>query len=218
MSLVLTVEDIRKTYNGNEVFSGFSLTFEHARVFSLMGPNGSGKSTFLRLCALLEEPDSGSVKFFDGDRESAKDITLKRRITLVLPKGGIFNATVFDNISYGLKIRGVAKDEIRKRTARYLETFGLMEKKEQNALALSSGEAQRLCIARAMAIEPDLLFLDEPTASVDEKNSRIIEEIIIGMKEQGNPAVIMTTHDPAQAKRLSDRQFVIREKKIVLQN
>ena len=180
-----------------------------------MGPNGSGKSTFLRLCALLEEPDKGAVNFFDGEEAVCKDIRLKRRITLVLPQIGIFNATVYNNIAYGLKIRGTNNVEIHQKVRIYLESFGLMDKEKLNALTLSSGEAKRLGLARAMVTEPDILFLDEPTASVDEKNSRVIEEIILNMRKNGGPTVIMTTHDIGQAQRLSGRLLFIKDKKIL---
>lgn len=170
----------------------------------MTGPNGCGKSTFLRMAALIEKPDSGTVSFFSGDKVLVNDISLRRRITLVLPKVGLFNTTVYGNMAYGLKIRGIQNKDIEEKVEGYLKSFGLLHKKNQKALTLSSGESQRLGIARAMVTEPDFIFLDEPTASVDHKNSEIIEEIILNMKRQGHPTVIMTTHDAGQAERLAD--------------
>lgn len=215
MALVLRVGDLWKSYPGTDVLRGCDISFDRRGIYVLMGPNGSGKSTFLRLCALLEEPDRGKIDYLNGDRSLKKDITLKRRFTLVLPKAGIFNASVFSNMAYGLKIRGMRKSEVAERVDRCLESFGLASKKKQNALTLSSGEGQRLSIARAVVTGPEILFLDEPTASVDQKNSEIIEELIFGMKGQGGPTVIMTTHDAAQAVRLADVRLLIREGKIV---
>jgi tungstate transport system ATP-binding protein len=180
-----------------------------------MGPNGSGKSTFLRLCALLEEPDRGLISYVNGGERLEKNTALRRRITLVLPRAGIFNSSVFSNVAFGLKVRGVAKKEITNRVQQCLESFGLADKKRQNALTLSSGESQRLGIARAMVTEPEILFLDEPTASVDQENSEIIEEIILGVKKQGLPRVIMTTHDPRQAERLADFRLALRGGRVV---
>ncbi|MEW6108142.1 MAG: ATP-binding cassette domain-containing protein [Nitrospirota bacterium] len=217
MSLILKISDLWKAYNGNTVFSGCSFLFEKSGIYILMGPNGSGKSTFLRISALLEDADRGEIIYLSGQKAVEKDIGLKRRITLVLPKVGVFNTTVFKNMAFGLKIRGLKKKELEDRVNVYLESFGLIHKKNHNALTLSSGEAQRLGIARAMVTEPDILFLDEPTASVDQKNSEMIEEIILRMKNRGRPAVIMTTHDVAQAKRLADIMLVIREGRILAQ-
>jgi tungstate transport system ATP-binding protein len=214
MKLSLITSIIRKSYNGNEVLKDMSVSLTKNGIYVLIGQNGCGKSTFLRICALLEEPDSGEVAFYSDGTALAKDIPLKRRITLVLPRVGVFNETVFNNAAYGLRIRGIGKDEIREKVMACLESFGLAGKEKQNALTLSSGETQRLGIARATVTGPEILFLDEPTASVDQKNCEIIEEIISGMKKNGTPTVIMTTHDIGQAERLADILLVMKEGKI----
>ncbi|MGD1074972.1 MAG: ATP-binding cassette domain-containing protein, partial [Thermodesulfovibrionales bacterium] len=165
---------------------------------------GCGKSTFLRLCALLEDPDRGEITYFSGGHALGKDIALRRRITLVLPKVGVFNTTAFQNVSYGLRARGGKGTEIEKKVLKALEFVGLIDRSAQNALTLSSGETQRLGIARAMVIEPELLFLDEPTASVDERNTEIIEDIVLRMKRDGASTVVLATHDKEQAGRLGD--------------
>ncbi|MEK7308967.1 MAG: ATP-binding cassette domain-containing protein, partial [Nitrospirota bacterium] len=138
------------------------------------------------------------------------DIELKRRITLVLPKAGIFNTTVFKNVAYGLKIRGIKPMAIIEKVNTMLEFVGLNHKKKHNALTLSSGETQRLGIARALVINPDVLFLDEPTVSVDEENTEIIENIILDLKKTGRSTVIVATHDTLQAERLSDKVLILR--------
>lgn len=216
MALVLRVVNLWKKYPGSDVLQGCNVSFDRHGVYVLTGPNGSGKSTFLRLCALLEEPDRGMIDYLtDGGRTLSKDMALKRRITLVLPKAGIFNSSVFGNVAYGLKIRGLSRGDIEDKVDHCLESFGLIDKRKQNALTLSSGEGQRLSIARAMVTAPDILFLDEPTASVDHKNSAFIEEIIVGMKGSGGPIVVMTTHDVSQASRLADVRLMIGEGRIV---
>ncbi|MCL4457851.1 MAG: ATP-binding cassette domain-containing protein [Nitrospirae bacterium] len=210
MGLRLDVLNISKSYDGKPVLRDCSLSFDKADVYALMGQNGTGKSTFLRICALLENPDNGEVNYFSGSGIISKDIELRRRITLVLPKIGIFNTTVFQNAAYGLKIRGIKGNEMENRVEKALDFVGLIHKKDQNALTLSSGEAQRLGIARAIVIEPEILFLDEPTASVDEENTRIIENIILSMKEEGGSIIIITTHDRSQAERLADTLLIMR--------
>lgn len=210
MSLVLTLRQIRKIYGGPPVLQGCEFTFERQGIYTLMGRNGCGKSTLLRICTLLEEPDSGTVVYSNGDGPVPHDITLRRMITLVLPGGVSFNSSVFRNVSYGLRIRGIPSKGIEERVSDALEFVRLTHKREQNALTLSSGEAQRLSIARALAVEPRILFLDEPTASVDEANTAIIEEVIAGLRRRGI-TIIMTTHDPAQARRLADTRLLLHE-------
>ena len=215
MSLRLALSNINKNYNGKSVLQDCSFSFDKNEIYILMGPNGSGKSTFLRICALLEEPDRGEVNFFSGNDIVKKDIELKRKITLVLPKIGVFNATVFKNAAYGLKIRGLKKKEIEEKANMALEFVGLTHKKNQNALTLSSGETQRLGIARAIVIEPEVLSLDEPTASLDPYSTTIIEETITKIKKHGSLTIIIVTHNIFQAKRLADHVLFMYEGGIV---
>lgn len=214
MSLRLALSNINKNYNGKSVLQDCSFSFDKNEIYILMGPNGSGKSTFLRICALIENPDRGEVNFFRDDIVK-KNIELKRKITLVLPKIGIFNTTVFKNVAYGLKIRGLKKKEIEEKANMALEFVGLTHKKNQNALTLSSGETQRLGIARAIVIEPEVLFLDEPTASLDPHSTTIIEETINKLRKHNRLTIIMVTHNIFQAKRLADRVLFMYEGRIV---
>lgn len=214
MSLILAARNISKSYGGNTVLKDCTCSFDRRGVYVIMGKNGAGKSTFLRICSLLEMPDQGEIAFFQNGFPLPTDISLKRRISLVLPKVGVFNTTVFKNVAYGLRLRRMDKEPIEKKVAYALQVVGLVGKKNQNALTLSSGEAQRLGIARAMVIEPDILFLDEPTASIDERNTAIIEELVLNMKTTGSK-VIFTTHDRMQAERLADALLTIEEGKIV---
>ncbi|MBI5846681.1 MAG: ATP-binding cassette domain-containing protein [Nitrospirae bacterium] len=215
MSLSLQAVEIVKSYNGNPVLWGCSWSFAETGIYVLTGLNGCGKSTFLRICALLEQPDKGKVRYLDGAHEAPNDIALMRRVTLVLPRAGLFNTSVQKNVSYGLRIRGISGKESADRTESVLAFVGLSHKKDQNAATLSSGEAQRVAIARALVIDPEVLFLDEPTASIDEKNVGIIEDIILRLKQRGKTTVIMTTHDRAQAERLADRLLLLDKGKIV---
>lgn len=214
MSLGLTTLNIRKAYNGEVLLSDCSFSFSENGAYVLTGPNGCGKSTFLRICSLLEDPDSGEIRYFSQGNTIEKNLTLRRMISLVLPKVGIFNTTVLRNVSYGLTIRGIKGAEAEQKALEALEFVGLAHKRSQRALTLSSGETQRLGIARALVIQPQILFLDEPTASVDQRNTGIIEEIILGMKKQGNMTVIMTTHDAGQAERLADTLIQIKDGRI----
>ncbi|GAB4490295.1 MAG: ATP-binding cassette domain-containing protein [Thermodesulfovibrionales bacterium] len=204
MSLSLSVRNIAKSYGGREILRGCSFAFPERGVTVLMGPNGSGKSTFLRICAMLEPADAGEVAYADNGTPLAAGLGLRRRVTLVLPDTGVFNATVLKNVSYGLAIRGVPARQARGKAEHCLELLGLIGRKDQNARTLSSGETRRLGIARALAIDPEILFLDEPTSSVDQENTDIIQKLILGMKADQRPMVVMSTHDEAEARLLAD--------------
>ncbi|MEK6744334.1 MAG: ATP-binding cassette domain-containing protein [Nitrospirota bacterium] len=210
----LLATNIAKHYGGRTILSDCSYTFNGVGPYVLMGPNGCGKSTFLRICSLLEQPDAGDMLFMDDGIQLPHDIALRRRMTLVLPRTGVFNTTVFNNVAYGLTVRGVQKHVVREKVGSVLDFVGMAHKERQNARTLSSGETQRLGIARALAIEPEILFLDEPTASVDEENTAIIESIIGRLKQDGRTTVIMTTHDKDQAERLADTLLFITEHRI----
>jgi len=203
MDLGLKISNVHKQYNGKAALQDCSYTFMSGGIYALMGPNGCGKSTLLRVCALLEPCEQGNIAYFSGETVFPHDMVLRRRITLVLPRIGVFNTTVFKNVSYGLVLRGLRKATIVQKVNAALDLVGLMPKREQQALTLSSGEAQRLGIARAMILEPELLFLDEPTASIDVENTAIVEKVILGLRHTGRTTVILSTHDREQAERLA---------------
>jgi len=207
----LVIDHIRKDYDGRVILKDCSFTFGGSGASVLMGPNGCGKSTLLRVCSLLEQPDDGELLFMDDDGPLVQDIALRRRMTLVLPRTGVFNSNVFNNVAFGLTIRQMQKQVIQDKVREALAFVGLEHKEKQHALTLSSGETQRMGIARALAIDPEILFLDEPTASVDQENTAIIESIIMRLKKAGRTMVIMTTHDPDQARRVADRRLVMKE-------
>lgn len=207
----IRINDIRMSYGAKEVIAGVSLALEPG-VTAIMGHNGCGKSTLIRIAALLEEPTSGAVRYMDeaGD-ELAHDMALRRRVTMVQSKAGLFNSSVLYNAAFGLTLRGVAKTEANERAMEILKQVGLDDKAHQNALSLSSGEQQRLAIARAMVIGPDVLMLDEPTASVDEENTAIIESLIerLGEGNGEKPIVLLATHDRPQAERLASKVYTM---------
>jgi tungstate transport system ATP-binding protein len=216
MSLSLNLNHIGKSYEGNPVLRDCSYAFKERGIYALIGPNGCGKSTLLRICALLENPDQGVIAYEAGHSPVNTDIHLRRRITLVLPNVGVFNTSVFKNVAYGLSIRGLKRGEIRDRVAEALQFVGLGKKNNQNARTLSSGETKRLGLARALVLEPEILFLDEPTASVDQKNTEIIEDILMRIKKNGRSLVIMSTHDADQTRRLADRVLKIHQGELQL--
>lgn len=217
------IESISKSYAGNVAIDKVSFHFEGGGVYALSGHNGSGKSTLLRIISMLEEPDSGTVERLEDDGSPIESGTgLRRRMTLLLPETGLFNDTVFGNVAFGLRLRGISKDEIQARVENALKACGMSKEAGSHAYALSSGQAKRVGLARAIVIEADALLLDEPTSSVDEENAEIIEGMLYGIKSQGyavvnpnasartRPLVIIATHDSAMAERLCDRVLNMR--------
>jgi tungstate transport system ATP-binding protein len=211
VGLTLQLAGIAKNYNGSQVLTDCTYTFAAGGHYILIGDNGSGKSTLFRIAALLEAPDRGEVRYFEGERALAPDIRLKRRLTMVFPKVGVFSGSVFDNVAYGLKIRGLKKDVVHAQAAAILEEVGLAHKGSQPGNTLSSGETMRLGLARALAIEPEVLFLDEPTTHIDRVNTRLIEDCIARLRQERTLTLIIITHDQAQAERLGGRQLLLNE-------
>jgi tungstate transport system ATP-binding protein len=215
MGLELKIAHVAKNYNGNRILRDCSFAFGGGRTYVLQGPNGSGKSTLFRILALLSRPDRGAVSYLDQNGVIEDNLALRRRLTLVLPRTGIFNTTVFNNVAYGLKVRGVDRATIEARVHDALLAVGLGHKKWQRALELSSGETKRLGIARALVINPEVFLLDEPTVNLDPANTEIIEAIILKMKQERQATILMITHDPVQAQRLGDDLIFMQDGKII---
>ncbi len=214
MELTLELFRLAKAYEGRPVLTDCSHRFESGRLHVLMGPNGCGKSTLFRIAALLEKPDRGAVKYFAGRDPLPHDLELKRRISMVFPRVGVFNRTVYHNAAYGLKVRGVSQAEGHPRVLEALELVGLRPKQDQKALTLSSGETMRLGLARALVCDPDVLFLDEPTTSIDQENAAIIEDCLLVLSRDRKMTMILVTHDSAQAEKLGGCRLTLQEGKI----
>jgi len=210
MSFIETI-DLCQRYGERDILKNVNIRVERGEVFALIGPTGAGKTTLLRLIDLLDIPTSGKI-YFDGV-DTAKSpsgrLEMRRRMAFVLQKPVVFNTSVYDNVTYGLKWRGVGKGDIREKVGGILEMIGLSADKSRNARTLSGGEVQRVAIARAIAIEPEVLLLDEPTANLDPISSSKIEELITNIIHQYDTTIIMATHDMSQGQRLADRIGVL---------
>jgi tungstate transport system ATP-binding protein len=214
MGLTVQLAQLAKLYNGNQILAECSFTFVAGGAYILGGDNGSGKSTLFRLAALLEAPDQGEVRYLEGDKTLAPDTNLKRRITMVFPRVGVFSRSVYENVAYGLKIRSMDHSLVQEQVTRTLEKVGLAHKTHQSATTLSSGETMRLGLARALAIDPEVLFLDEPTTHIDKANTSLIEDCILQTRQERALTLIMITHDSAQAHRLGGQKLLLRNGKI----
>ncbi len=214
MVSLIELRGIYKSYGKAEILKDINLDIEEGTILALIGPTGSGKTTLLRLIDLLEEPTSGVIKF-DGTEVTGihenERLKLRRRMAMVFQKPVMFNASVQENVLYGLKVRGVGKDQKKVRDA--LKAVGLSGYEHRDATTLSGGEMQRIALARAMIIEPEILLLDEPTANLDPRSASSIEELIADLAHRG-ATVIMATHNMHQCRRLADCVAVILEGRI----
>lgn len=178
-----------------------SLALQPGLIYALTGPNGAGKSTLLRIMALLELPRAGSVEF--AGNSSADLVRQRQRVTLVEQSPYLFKGSVTDNLSYGLKLRGVDSKERNERIKSTLANVGLDGFQQRQAKELSGGEVQRVAMARALVLKPELLLLDEPTANIDSNSLEAYEKLLSSLPLYG-VTVVFSTHDPSQARRLGD--------------
>jgi phosphate transport system ATP-binding protein len=202
-------------YGDNQVLNGISLEIEKNTVTALIGPSGCGKSTYLRLFNRMNEliPESrhrGEV-LIDGKNIYQADLDvyeLRKKVGMVFQKPNPFPKSIYENVAFGLKIKGVSHQGfIKEKVERSLLQVSLWEevkdKLSKPAMALSVGQQQRLCIARALAVEPSILLMDEPTSSLDPLSTAKLEELMKQLKSE--ITIILVTHNMQQAKRTSDK-------------
>lgn len=213
--MLYEIKNITRDYDERRVLD-LSLSLEKGRVTGLLGPNGAGKTTLLEILAFLSRPTSGELFYkgsmVDFDRDDL--ISLRKEAVLVQQKPILFTSTVFNNVAFPLKIRNFKKSEREKTVSRFLTMVGMEGFSRARANKLSGGETQRVAIAQALACSPEVILMDEPTASVDVENQIIIERIIRDINRLNGISVIFTTHDRIQASRIADNIVFIHEGKI----
>lgn len=185
------------------------LAIERGEVLAVVGPNGAGKSTLLLTLARLLKPERGELRFSGQSALAESDTVYRRRVALVMQDPLLFDTSVFDNVASGLRFRGVAKDEIRHKVPLWLERLGVGHLPKRRAGQLSGGEAQRVSLARALVLEPQLLLLDEPFSALDPPTrSRLLEDLGALLKATST-TTIFVTHDLPEAAQLAGRMAVI---------
>ena len=197
--MLISTRDIQVILSKKIILNQISYQFYQGKIYGIIGPNGAGKSTYLKVISGFTKPTSGKI-YFQGKQLHAPN----RNIAVVWQKPYLFQTSVYHNIAYGLKIRGMKRESIKKKVAGILELFQIKHLEDQKAESLSGGEAAKVAIARAVVTSPDLLILDEPTASLDPKSVLDIEKIIADLKVRFNMTIIIVTHNMFQAKRLAD--------------
>lgn len=222
---MLRVDNTTHTISGDLIFKEVSLTIRPGEITAIIGPSGVGKTTLLRLLALFQPPDSGTIYCNGTDVWTVSEtdrLELRRNIGMVFQDAALFSASVYQNVSYGLRVReswparlrsratGLVgqPDEIDTRVADALTLVDLEDHANQPAGSLSGGEAQRVAFARAVAYDPDIILLDEPTSDLDPRNTDLIENALRNAQDRGI-GIGIATHDMHQARRIADQVAVM---------
>jgi len=210
----MEIDNVSVFYGPKEAVKSVSLPVRQGEVLSLIGPSGCGKTTLLRSLNRLTELTSsarlsGRILLDDVDITEIEPTLLRRRVTMVFQQPNPFPMSVFDNIAYVLREQGsrrARKKTLEPAVLSALDRAGLLEEVKDNldhpALKLSGGQQQRLCIARALAAEPEVLLLDEPCSALDPKSTQVIEDLIVKLRD--DVAIVIVTHNLQQAYRIAD--------------
>ena len=215
MSDIITVEDLCLWYGNTQALHHVSMDIPEKSITALIGPSGCGKSTFLKTLDRMNDLVPG-VRIEGAVRYNGKDIfasdvdvnELRRQVGMVFQKPNPFPMSIYDNVAYGPRTHGVRNraklDEIVEQSLRSAAIWDeVRDRLKKNALGLSGGQQQRLCIARALAVEPQVLLMDEPTSALDPISTSKIEELAIELKKRYT--IVIVTHNMQQALRISDR-------------
>jgi len=210
----VAVERLEKTLGKNKVLRGISFRAQPGEIFGLLGPNGAGKTTTLRLISTLLSPDSGTVEVLGFDTRKAPE-EVRRRIGVVTADIGVYpRLSARENITYFAHLSEVRASELKGRVDAVIERLDIHSFADQRAESLSSGQKQKLAIARAIVHDPSVLMFDEPTSNLDVLASREVREFMVESKDRGK-CVIFSTHVLHDAERLCDRITILHQGQVV---
>lgn len=215
---MINVRNLYKSFGKNEVLKDINETIKKGEVVVIIGPSGSGKSTFLRCLNLLEEPTSGVINF-EGEDITDKNVDINKireKMGMVFQQFNLFpHKTVMENLTIGpTKIKNISNGDAIKKGSELLEKVGLLDKKNVYPNSLSGGQKQRIAIARALAMEPDVMLFDEPTSALDPE---MVGEVLGVMKSlaKDGMTMIVVTHEMGFAKEVGDRILFMDEGRII---
>lgn len=204
-ALAYQLDDVTFAYGDEPVLRIPSLEIPRGEVVALVGANGSGKTTLLHLLAFLEAPTAGRVRFFGREATATGHLSLRRRVGLLLQKPYLFHRSVLANVELGLRVRGIGPREAGERARQALERVGLAGFEHRDARQLSGGEAKRVALARALAVDACVLLLDEPLAHMDDHSARRTEEVIGTLNRDEGKTIVLASHDLLWAQALAHR-------------
>jgi tungstate transport system ATP-binding protein len=223
-SEMLFAEDIVVRRNGRAIVDVPSLAVQRGEVLAILGANGAGKSTLLKVLALLERPDFGDIYICgsrawsgggSGGRSGREVLSMRRRLGVVFQDPCLLTGNALYNASIGLRLRGFGGAEATGRAVKWLDTFGVKRCAHQDVRTLSGGETQRVCLARIFAMEPEILFLDEPFFALDPPSRAVLIKELCDVLRQTRITTIFVTHDLNQLPELATRVVAMREGRIV---
>jgi sodium transport system ATP-binding protein len=210
----VTVDRLEKTLGSNEVLRGISFEARAGEIFGLLGPNGAGKTTTLRIICTLLSPDSGSVEVLGFGTRIAPD-EVRRRIGVVTADIGVYpRLSARENIEYFARLCGLEGAELQRKVDGVVERLDMGSFAKQRAESLSSGQKQKVAIARAIVHDPEVLMFDEPTSNLDVLASKEVREFMVEVKGRGK-CVIFSTHVMHDAERMCDRMTIIHQGRVV---
>ena len=209
MNPILEVKELVVSRNGRIALDIDYLSVNEGEVLAVSGPNGAGKSTLLLILARLLRPDKGQLLFQGQPLPSGDDLRYRRRIALVLQEPLLMNGSVFNNVALGLRFRRLPKTETARRVDQWLDRFGIAHLRDRSAHQLSGGEAQRVSLARAFALNPDVLLLDEPFSSLDSPTRAGLLADFQALLVDTAMTTVFVTHDMNEALPLGDRVAVL---------
>jgi tungstate transport system ATP-binding protein len=212
---ILSAMDLTMVRNGKQILDIGELTVEQGEVVAVVGPNGAGKSSLLLTLALLEKATSGSVRLFGEIAGNGNLLALRRRIALVFQDALLLDTTVKRNVTVPMRIRGVPQQEASTRADKWLNQFGIAELSSRRARHLSGGEAQRTSLARAFALEPEILFLDEPFSDLDYPTRKSLLMELGQMLKEMRLTTIFVTHDLTEIPHFSENVAVLYNGRII---
>jgi tungstate transport system ATP-binding protein len=201
--------------NDKAILSDINITVKAGECLGLVGPNGSGKSSLLKVLAFLEPSTQGEIWFQGIPIPKHVPLDIRRKIAIVFQESLLLDMTVSENVAIGLKIRGVPKAEIQRRTSYWLEQFKILHLAKQSSRSLSGGEAQRVSLARAFVLEPDILFLDEPFSALDAPTKETLRIDLAHIFQTTQITTVLVSHDFEDIQRLSQRALLLLHGKIV---
>ncbi|RTR36136.1 ABC transporter ATP-binding protein [Robertmurraya yapensis] len=215
MSTLLKLENMTYGVQDRTILQIPSLSIEQGEIIGIMGPNGAGKSTLLKILSLLDSPRDGSL-FFKDTKLSAHKVTIemKRKFAIALQQSLLLNTSVYQNVALGLKIRKLPKREINEKVEYWLNKFNIAHLAKKHAYHLSGGEAQRVNLARAMVIEPEVLFLDEPFSALDFPTKVQLLKELKEILKATETTTVFVSHDLLEIKYLTDRLAILMDGEI----
>jgi tungstate transport system ATP-binding protein len=195
--MIFSISDLTKRYGDRAILDIRDLSFQKGAIYGLQGPNGAGKTTLLHILALLENPTTGIVSYKSKPVQYAEPYLqrLRKEVILVDQLPLLFTTTVFKNLEFGLKIRGIEKEERRRRIKKGLDMVGMADFVQAFAHQLSGGETQRVALASRLVLKPEVLLLDEPTANVDVASAQQIKEASLMARREWDTTLIIASHD-----------------------